>query len=266
MNLSHRTCLLLMAVVGSFAGLPSDADARTLQQVLNSGDIRVGVVIAEPWVLRAGDGELDGFEIAVARQLAADLEVEPEFLIYRFDELIPAIESGEIDIIISGLTITTDRARHVNFSRPYATGGIGIATNLRTTAEVTRFEDLSNPDFRIGIAEDTVAAALAEAMLPGADIVTFDDALTAASALVAGDVDVYLDEQPAPTFLSLEYPGLIDIPIARPLLETRSAFAVGKGDGDFLAFLNAWIEAREADTWLPATHRYWFESLRWRQP
>ena len=41
-------------------------------------------------------------------------------------------------------------------------------------------------------------------------------------------------------------------------------FAVGKGDPDFLAFLDAWIEAREADTWLPTTHRYWFRTLQWR--
>jgi polar amino acid transport system substrate-binding protein len=54
------------------------------------------------------------------------------------------------------------------------------------------------------------------------------------------------------------------VPLARPLLETRAAFAVAKGDADFLAYLNAWIEAREADTWLPATHAFWFETLRWR--
>jgi polar amino acid transport system substrate-binding protein len=42
-------------------------------------------------------------------------------------------------------------------------------------------------------------------------------------------------------------------------------FAVNKGDPDFLAFLNAWIQAREADTWLPTTAGYWFKSLRWRE-
>ncbi len=44
-----------------------------------------------------------------------------------------------------------------------------------------------------------------------------------------------------------------------------AGFAVNKGDPDFLAFLNAWITARNADTWLPTTASYWFESLRWRE-
>ena len=73
-----------------------------------------------------------------------------------------------------------------------------------------------------------------------------------------------LDQEPVPTFLALAHPDVVDVPVNRPLLETRSAFAVGKGDPDFLAFLDAWIEAREADTWLPTTHRYWFRTLQWR--
>lgn len=240
------------------------ASARTLQQVLNVGQVRVGVVIAAPWALRNSGGELDGFEIDVAKRLAADLEVQPDFVIYRFDELVPAIESGEVDIIVSGLTITPERARHVNFSRPYATGGITIATNTNATSAVGRFEDLNSDVYRIGAVGGSVAAELAARMLPGAKLTTFGSPAEAADALVGGDIDAYLDEEPAPTFLALEHPDVVDVPIARPLLETRSAFAVAKGDPDFLAYLNAWIEAREADTWLTATHQYWFETLRWR--
>ncbi len=38
-----------------------------------------------------------------------------------------------------------------------------------------------------------------------------------------------------------------------------------KGSLEFLVYLNAWITAREADTWLPSSHNYWFNSLRWRE-
>ena len=76
----------------------------------------------------------------------------------------------------------------------------------------------------------------------------------------------YLGEEPVPTFLALEHPHRIDVPVTRPLLETLSAFAVAKGDPDFVFFLNAWIRAHEADTWLPTTYQYWSKSLRWRDP
>jgi polar amino acid transport system substrate-binding protein len=266
-----RTDLLMRSFAVSFLVLAmslapiAKLDARTLQQVLNVGTLRVGIVIAPPWTMRDSSDEFAGFEVDVATRLAADLEVDPEFVLYQFDELIKALESGEIDIVISGLTITPERALHVNFSRPYSVGGIGIATNLAATEGVERFEDLSNASYRVGVIVDSTAAALAERLLPNAELITFDEQSDAADALLNGNIDVYLDEEPAPTFLALRFPATIDAPIARPLLETRSAFAIAKGDGDFLAYLNAWIESREADTWLPSTHRYWFNSLRWQE-
>jgi polar amino acid transport system substrate-binding protein len=178
--------------------------------------------------------------------------------------LIRALESGEIDLVAAGLAITPERALHVNFSRPYAIGGIGIATNVRTTASVDRLEDLDDPAFRVAVIEDSVAGDLAERILRRARLVSFDDESIAADALVNGDVDIYLEQEPIPNFLELEHPGVVDVPIDRPLLETRAGFAVTKGDPDFLAFLNSWIEAREADTWLPTTHQYWFRTLQWR--
>lgn len=240
------------------------AHAGTLQSVLNSGELRVGYTLAPPWALRDQDGELEGFEIAVARKLAADMGVEPQFRRYDYDQLIRALEAGEIDIVAAGLTITPERALHVNFSQPYSTGGIGIATNLETTADVERLEDLDTPAFRIAVIADSVAESLAERIVPRARIVRFYDENEAADALVSGDVDVYLEEDPIPSFLALEHPRSVDVPVDRPLLETRSAFAVIKGDPDFLAYLNAWIEAREADTWLPTTYQYWFRTLQWR--
>jgi polar amino acid transport system substrate-binding protein len=240
------------------------AGAASLQSVIMRGELRVGVTLAAPWAIREEDGEFRGFEIDVARRLAADMGVEVVFLRFDFADLIRALEAGEIDLIAAGLTITPERALHVNFSQPYATGGIGIATNLAATADVARLEDLNDPEFTIAVLDRSVAVELARRVLPMARLETFATEDAAAAALIAGEVDIYLDQEPVPTFLALAYPDVIDVPVNRPLLETRSAFAVGKGDPDFLAFLNAWIEARDADTWLPTTHRYWFRTLQWQ--
>jgi polar amino acid transport system substrate-binding protein len=261
MRIPHWTKAVI-AVAGLAAC--SAASAASLQQVLTRGELRVGVTLAAPWAMRDEDGEYLGFEIEVARRLAADMDVSVVFLRYEYAGLIRALEAGEIDLIAAGLTISPERALHVNFSQPYATSGIGIATNLERTAAVERLEQLNDPEFTIAAVEDSVAADLAGRVLPRARLERFVTANGAADALIAGEVDVYLDEEPIPSFLALEHPGVIDVPVNRPLLETRSAFAVGKGDPDFLAFLNAWIEAREADTWLPTTHQYWFKTLQWR--
>lgn len=259
----HRAVIAAMAAASTLASLP--AESRSLRQVINQGTLTVGIVLAAPWAVRESDsGELTGFEIEVAKKLASDMGVEVRFLVYAFDELVTAVESGEIDIVAAGLTISPERALYVNFSQPYATSGVGIATNLGTTAEVLSLEDLDDPAYTIATLEGSVAANLALRILPDARLAVFASEEDAADAVVGGDADVYLAEEPLPTFLALENPTRVDVPIARPLLETQSAFAVAKGDPDFVFFLNAWITAREADTWLPTTSAYWFKSLAWR--
>jgi polar amino acid transport system substrate-binding protein len=260
-----RGAAISLALLLSTQLIASTSAARPLQQVLNQGTLRVGVALAAPWASREDDGTLRGFEIEVANQLAEDMGVRAEIRVYPFDALIRALESDEIDIVASGLSITPERALHVNFSQPYASGGISLATHSTRTAAVERFEQLNSDRYTIAAVEGSVAAALAERLLSAAELQLFDSIEAASAALLDGTVDAYLEDEPIPTFLALEHADEIDVPIRRPLLQTPTGFAVRKGDADFLAFLNAWITAREADTWLPTTHRYWFKSLAWQE-
>jgi len=244
--------------------LAGPAPARELQEVLNTGTLRVGITLYAPWAMR-NDGELVGFEVDVARQLAADLGVKAELVPYDVERLIPALESNEIDVIAAGLTITPERALHVNFSSPYAESGMTLATHSQSTAQVSDITALNSEQYTIAAVEGSVAAELARRLWPLAKVSVLDSVDTATEAVLTGKVNGYLEDEPVPTFLALANPGVIDVPTARPLLASRAGFAVNKGDPDFLAFLNAWIEAREADTWLPTTHSYWFKSLRWQE-
>ena len=250
--------LLAVALVGQ------SALARPLQEILNYGTLRVGVALFTPWVMRGASGELTGFEIDVARKLAEDMKVDVQFSVYPWDRIILGLEAGEIDIIAAGLTITPERALHASFSRPYATGGTTLATNLQTTANVTSLDDLNVAGFTIAAIGGSAAEELARRIFARAQLELFTDIEAASSALIAGEVDAFLENEPIPTFLSLENPSLVDVPVAEPLLPTPAGFAVAKGDPDFVNFLNAWITARESDTWLPTLHGYWFQTLRWR--
>jgi polar amino acid transport system substrate-binding protein len=259
----HQVLKAAVLLAGSLL-LTAQAGARSFQEVRNHGTLRVGVALAAPWAMRDAEGELMGFEIDVANKLAADMRVRAQIVVYEFDDLIPALEAGEIDVVAAGLAIKSERALHVNFSRPYATTGIALATNTTRTSSVQRFEDLDAETFKIAAVENSVAVALARRLLPNADLVLFASTEEASAALLEGSVDGYLEDEPVPTFLALEHAGTIDLPLARPLLQSHAGIAVAKGDVDFLAFLDAWIVEREDDTWLPTTQRYWFKSLDWR--
>jgi polar amino acid transport system substrate-binding protein len=260
-----RSAIISLGLSGLLAAAtPQAASARSLQQVLLGGTLRVGVALYVPWAARTASGDLIGFEVDVAKRLAADMGLKVEILTYDIGRLIPALESGEIDLIAAGLAIRPDRALHVNFSQPYAESGLALAAQTKSTADVKSLADLDNERYTIAAIGGSVAAEFVGQFLPHAKLRAFENADAASAALLAGKVDGYLEDEPVPTFLALENADKIDVPLDRPLLLSKAGFAVNKGDPDFLAFLNAWIVSREADTWLPTTTNYWFKTLRWK--
>ncbi len=255
--------LTAAAVPAAFAG--KAAPVRTFQQILESGTLRVGVSLFTPWTLKDKNGKLTGSEIDVAKKLATDMGLKPQLKLYVWEKLIPALNNGEIDIIIGGMAITPQRALKVNFSQPYASSGISLATNLEATRHIGSLEELNNKKTRIAVIAATVSENIARRIFDKASLVVFKKSETAKKALLAGKVHAYLESKPLPRFIALEHPEKVDVPLSGPLLEYKTGFAINQGDADFLSFLNAWITSRKADTWLKATHDYWFKSLKWRQ-
>lgn len=246
------------------AAASEKASHSSFNEIREKGTLRVGVSLFIPWVFKNKNGELVGFEIDVAKKLTKDMGVVPEFVFYDWRELIPALNNGQIDIIIAGMAITPKRALKVNFSSPYCTSGISLATHSEGTKHIKRVEDLNQRSIKIGVISETVSEDLARRVFNKASIVTFQKSIEAENAIVTGKIHAYMEAKPIPRFIALDHPGKVDVPLSKPLLATKAGFAINKGDPDFLNFLNSWIIARESDTWLKSTHDYWFESLKWK--
>jgi polar amino acid transport system substrate-binding protein len=256
--------LLFAALAQAQTEAPAVAEQRSFQQVLAATKLRVGVNLLMPNAMRDKSGELIGAEIDIAERLAKDIGVEAEYRLYPWEQLIPALQRGEVDLLIAGIAITPERALQVWFSNPYGKSGIGIATNTGLTKGFDDLTDLNNAQVAIGVMAGTVSEQVARELFKEASIKRFDDERQLEEAVVKGLLHAYVRSEPAPRLLALRHPQTVDVPINKPLLATREAFAVRRGDADFINFLNAWVAAREADGWLPSTQRYWFESLGWQ--
>ncbi len=236
----------------------------TLKHVLKTHTLRVGVSLFTPWTLKNQKGELIGFEIDVANQLAKDLGVEVDLKVFDWKDIIPALLNEQIDIVVAGMTITPQRALKVSFSQPYADSGVGLATNVTLTKGFTGLQDLNLPTTKIAAISKTVSEDLVRRIFPKAKLTSYSSSQEAIQALLDGQVHGYVEHNPIPTFLAIDHPQKVDEPLSRPLLRTFAGFAVNHGNPDFLNFLNAWITAHEADGWLDSAQDYWFESVDWR--
>ena len=248
--------LLLLSIPG-FAG------ADVLDDILERGTVRFGVAEFMPWTMKSDSGDLIGFEIDVANKIAKDMGVKAEFTLYPWEEIIPALQSGEIDILTGGMSITPARALQVNFTRPLARSGVSIATNISMTKDIERLEELNNAQITIAVAKGTLAHSVSQRFFDRADIKVFATGEIAGAAVVDGEAHAYLGSLTQTKFLAMNNPDEIDLPVNEPLIASREAMAVSKGEQELLNFLNAWVTARQADLWIPTTRDYWFETTKW---
>lgn len=252
-----RTLSLFILLFSSLAG----ADA--LDDILDKGMIRVGVAEFIPWTIKTKSGDLIGFEIDVAKKIAKDMGVEPEFKLYAWGEIIPALRRGEIDVIAGGMAITPGRALQINFSRPLAKSGVGLATNTAMTREIQTLEQLNDAQIVITTVAGTLANNVSQTLFGRANIKVFETQELAEKEILEGRAHAYLAGMPEVKFLALRHSADIDLPISEPLLASTEALAVKKGEQELLNFLNAWVTVRQTDKWLPTSHDYWFGTLDW---
>lgn len=243
--------------------LPAMVQADALDEILKRGTIRVGVAEFVPWTVRTKSGELMGFEIDVARKIASDINVKPEFTVYEWEKIIPALQLGEIDVIAAGMAITPQRALLVNFSQPLGTSGISLATNTNKTKNISALDQLNDERVYVTVVADTLAHDVARTFFDKATVKVYPTSGPAERDILEDRAHVYLATVPEVNFFALRHSGKVDVPIEEPLMASSEALAVKKGEQELLNFLNAWVVARTTDRWLTTTREYWFNTIEW---
>src|SRR5215212_2331447 len=97
------------------AQIPAAAQSA-FDRVRNTGVLRIGTDATYPPLESVEDGEFKGFEIDLARAIARELEVRPEFVNTPFDAIFPSLQNGSFDVVISSVTITPERSASMLFS------------------------------------------------------------------------------------------------------------------------------------------------------
>jgi polar amino acid transport system substrate-binding protein len=243
--------------------VPDRSTVDLLAEIKKSGKLRVGVAEIVPWTMHDKDGNLVGFEIDVARKLARDMGVEVEFHPDKFRYLIPDLEANRFDIIIAGFSIEARRALVVNFSEPYNVTDVAIATSKKMGGELKTMEDFNKKGVTIGVVEGMTSEDLAALEFPKASIQTYTEDSALFSDLVAGKIAAAVADSPRLEILSKLYPDGVAVPAVAPLGTFPAAFAVRRGDMDFVNYLNSWIAARRADKWISTRRKYWFKTTDW---
>jgi polar amino acid transport system substrate-binding protein len=233
-----------------------------IEQIVKRGVIKVGMDVFVPWAMKDKKGELIGFEIDIAKKVAADMGVKIEFVPTKWSGIIPALITGKFDVLIGGMTITTQRNLKINFTRPYYYTEQGLMANKKK-APGFKVSDFNSPDVTIAARLGSTAAVAAKQKFPKAKLRLFDDEPAAVQELRNGNVHAMVAGQPLPSSAALDYPDTIMVYDEVMMLEAIG-IGVRKGDFDTLNVINNWIEINRNNGWIQGRYAYWFKSKDWK--
>jgi len=121
------------------------------------------------------DGKVVGVDIDIARFMADAMDAKLTIKTLPFTDLLPALQRGEVDVVISNMTITQKRNMKVAFVGPYMKSGKCIVTKQANLAKAEQAEDLNTPDTVIAVMEGTTSQDFVATLLPDATIVPTKD-------------------------------------------------------------------------------------------
>jgi polar amino acid transport system substrate-binding protein len=236
---------------------------ESLRAIRERGSLRACVAPYTPWVISgAKDGELTGFSVDLARQLAADLGVEVEFVGGGYPDLIPALAEGDCDVVPGGIAATPDRALFVHFSAPVALHEVQVVGPASAIGEARKASEVNPAGLTVGAVSGSAELQDARRLMPTATVQEFESAAALADALLSGKVRAAVSAAPLPEVFARLSGGKFTI-APEPLSVRGEAFAVRRGDLEFLAYLNSWVQARTFDGWLKERANAWFVTLDW---
>ncbi len=248
--------VLLSACTG--AGKEQGNNSQRIVDTAETGGVlRVGVDPDYIPIIYKENGELTGIEIVLARQLGKELGREVEFIETPWDDLIPALNRGHIDIIMSGMSETAARMQLVQFTEPYMRVGQMAIIRVTDIGSINSPQALYDTSARVGYISNTTGELFVRENLKNAEYVSLKTGDDGIPALRSGEIDVFVHDAPTAWQLAAD-PEMNDLmALYWPLTEEYLAWAVRKSDTELLEKINTIIEQWKRSGALQATLNRW---------
>lgn len=183
-----KRVLKIAVAILALGAMSAPSLAADLQDILSAGKVRIGVPIdVPPFGFVDEDNQPTGLDVDVANLIGEALGVEVELQQITGANRIPYLVTDRLDLVISAMGATPERAQQIAFSSPYSALAIGVFGP--DSIDVSAPGDLG--DQIIAVARGTTQDLELTAAAPDANIQRFDDDATAAAAYLSGQADLF---------------------------------------------------------------------------
>jgi polar amino acid transport system substrate-binding protein len=241
-------CLWALLLVAGFADSSLGADQK--------GPLKVGMELAyPPFEMTDTTGQPAGVSVDLAKALGMSLGREVKIENMSFDGLIPALKTGKIDIILSSMTATPERAQSIDFSDPYLQTGLCLL--VRKDSSVQTIADLDQVGMTVAVKKGTTGHTYAGKEMKKAKILVLDKEAAAVLEVVQGKADAFIYDQMS-TFSNWQRNPQTTRAILQPFQQESWAIGIRKDNNSLKDTINTFLKEYRAkggfeklgDTWL----------------
>lgn len=177
-----------------------------MDRIIKKGELVVGTSGSQPPIIATTKkGNIVGLDADISKAMADALNVKLKFIIIPFPELLPALEAGQVDMILSGMTMTPKRNVHVAFVGPYLISGKGILTLAEKYAALKQAEGLNSPEVAVATLKHSTSQEFAETIIPEAKLILINSYDEALELLLTEQADVIVADYPFCALMAYRY-------------------------------------------------------------
>lgn len=265
-SLSRMVLLLLVLVVATAcAHSPNGTTAPpNLERIMQNGVLRVGTSADMPPLnmLNKADAPM-GLDVDLARYMAGAMDVELGLVIKPFAELLPALQAGEVDMVISGMTITPARNMQVAFVGPYHITGKALLTKFKSLVTSEDTSKLNSEAFAYTALESSTSADLVRTLMPRARLVTASNYEEAVDMVLTNKVDALVADYHVCVLSLLRHPDAGLVSLITPFTYEPLGIALPPGDAQLINWTTNFLNTmRESDELIKLKVK-WIEDPSW---
>ncbi|MDX0635765.1 basic amino acid ABC transporter substrate-binding protein [Sinorhizobium medicae] len=241
---------LLIALV--MAALASGASAADLGGKL----LKVGSDTTSPPMesVDTATGQIVGFDIDVVNAICAKINCQAEFVTTGWDGIFAALDQGTFDLVASGVSITEERKKAMDFSDPYIVNSQAVL--MRVEDQGVTLDDFKSKGRKLSAQANTTDAQVAEGVVGKENVIAYDSFSAAIIALKNRDVDGVVINGANAAAYEREFAGELVVAI-RDLESDPLGLVFRKGDANLVAFNEGLKMIRADGTLDQLVDKYW---------
>lgn len=263
--LAYAVVLTLAVFLGGCAGMhPSTSKSPVLDRITMNGEIVMGTAASMPPLnMTTKAGEIIGMEIDLANAIATTMGVKLRVEVMNFNDLLPALEAGKVDMILSGMTITPRRNMKVAFVGPYFKSGKAILTKMPNLAQAQTPEDIHDARKSMVTLRGSTSEEYVKENLPKVKLVTVNSYDDAIDMVINGKVDALFADYTICVVTIFRYPKEELLTVVSPLTYEPLGIALPKSDPLFINWMDNYLAILEDSGALEELTWAWFENGDW---